>query len=59
MTEQKITCNQCGNDLYKNISFYDDDMFVCASVCTNPKCSCYALVQIPLEHMPKEDVSDE
>lgn len=46
MSEQKRTCNYC----MKEMSHVYRDM----CKCENPKCISYALVQIPVEQMPKE-----
>jgi hypothetical protein len=55
------TCNKCGKEMnetgllnfktYDRKGHIDDEHFYC--VCTNSKCRNYALVQIPVEDMPK------
>lgn len=64
------TCNQCQEQmehfvmvcdmrltlfpLTDNPGYYDNHPLLC--VCSNPECPDYALVQIPLELMPKKEI---
>jgi hypothetical protein len=43
-----MTCNQC----YKELVDLDAEHYLL--FCKNPKCPNYALLQVPLEEMPKE-----
>jgi len=45
----KRTCNQCHKELV------DLDAEAYLLFCKNPECPCYALLQVPLEYMPKEE----
>lgn len=52
MSKIKRTCNFCF--LQMNKIYYDGKIASEAGYCKNPACPSYALVQIPLENMPKE-----
>nr|DAL05358.1 MAG TPA: Ogr/Delta-like zinc finger protein [Caudoviricetes sp.] len=58
-TEQKITCNKCGNELggYQ-IRVFDgvqsSSHMVRSFVCISNECANYALLQVPSEAMPKK-----
>ncbi len=49
--EKTITCNQCS----KEFECHVDIGGKAASVCNNPECPDYALYQVPLEIMPKQE----
>ena len=50
MAKEKHTCNQC----FRQMKFTLAEVGVVSFyVCTNPDCPNYALVQIPVEFMPK------
>lgn len=50
----KKTCNQCHNNMDYHVESKKLDEII-ASVCTNPACPNYALLQMASEQMPLED----
>ena len=59
--EKKVnrSCNQCAGQMWALFAEHVDPHYMLGdlhivSVCSNPACPNYALLQIPLEQMPKE-----